>query len=342
MKKRQLIRIEKQTMINILEEVKGASSIAIGGHIRPDGDCVGSCMGMYHFLRKMLPDTVKINVYLDEIPHVFNCIKGVEKIKRPDGTKHSFDVFIALDCNAERLGDSEPAFHAAKKKINIDHHITNSGEGDVNYIVPEASSASELVFDCISACINEQSAPADVMDEDMATALYIGIIHDTGIMQYSNTAPKTLRIVAQLLEYGFDFPKLIDETFYEKTYVQNQVLGRTLLESVLFMDKRCIVGHLDLKTMRFYNITSKDMDGIVNQLRYTKGVDCAVFMYEIEPLRYKVSMRSNGVVDCAKIAAYFGGGGHVRAAGCTLEGTFHDVINNLSGQIELQYKAMDQ
>jgi phosphoesterase RecJ-like protein len=90
--------------------------------------------------------------------------------------------------------------------------------------------------------------------------------------------------------------------------------------------------------MKFYGVTSKDMDGIVNQLRYTKGVDCAVFMYEVEPMRYKVSLRSNGVIDCSVIATYFGGGGHVRAAGFNLEGTFHDVINNLSVQIEKQYK----
>jgi len=316
-------------MIKILEEVKGAESIAIGGHIRPDGDCVGSCMGMYLFLRKALPETVKINVYLEEIPAVFKCLAGVDRIKKPDGTKHRFDVFIALDCNAERLGDSEPAFNAAKKKINIDHHITNKGDGDVNYIVPEASSASELVFDCLDE---------NMLDVDIAKAIYTGIVHDTGVFQYSSVSPKTMRIAAKLLEYKFDFPKLIEETFYEKTYVQNQVLGRTLLESILFMDKRCIVGHLDAYTMKFYGITSKDMDGIVNQLRYTKGVDCAVFMYEIEPMRYKVSMRSNGVVDCSIISAYFGGGGHVRAAGCTLEGTFHDVINNISAQIEKQYK----
>ena len=107
------------------------------------------------------------------------------------------------------------------------------------------------------------------------------------------------------------------------------------------MDGQCIVSGVSLKTMRFYGLKSKDLDGIVNQLRYTKGVDCAVFMYETEPLKYKVSLRSNGVIDCSVIAAYFGGGGHVRAAGCVLEGTFHDAVNNLSKQIEKQYKEND-
>ena len=315
-------------MIDILEEVKSAESIAIAGHIRPDGDCIGACMAMYLYLKKNCPDK-KIYVYLDSFSPVFECLAGVDKIKRPDGLKHAYDVFFVIDCNVERLGD---AFHGSKKRINIDHHITNTGDGDVNYIVPEASSASELVYDCMDE---------SKIDADIAKAIYMGIVHDTGVFQYSNVSPKTLKIAAKLIEYGFDFPKLIEETFYQKTYVQNQIMGRTILESVLFLDKKCIVGHLDQKTMHFYGVTSKDMDGIVNQLRYTKGVDCAVFMYETEPLKYKVSLRSNGVIDCAVIAKYFGGGGHVRAAGCVLDGTFHDAVNNLSKQIEKQYKNND-
>jgi len=322
-------------MFELLKELEGVSSIAIGGHIRPDGDCVGACMAMYHFLMKVKP-SAKINVFIENPSDKFYCIKDVNKIKNPDGTKKNYEVFIALDCNAERLGDARPIFDGAKKRINIDHHISNLGDGDVNYIVPEASSACELVYDCIDTAIATGAVSEDVLDETIATALYIGIIHDTGIMQYSNTSPKTLRIIARLLEFGFDFPKLIDETFYEKTYVQNQIMGRALMESILLMDKRVIVSHLDIQTMKFYGVTPKDMDGIVNQLRYTQGVDCAIFMYELAPMKYKVSMRSNGVVDCASVCSYFAGGGHVRAAGCTIPGTFYDVVNNVTAQIAKQ------
>lgn len=322
-------------MFELLKELEGVKSIAIGGHIRPDGDCVGSCMAMYHFLHKVMPEA-KINVFLDTPSDKFSCIKDVDKIKNPDGTKKNFDAFIALDCNAERLGDARPIFDGAKKRINIDHHISNTGEGDVNYIVPDASSASELVYDCIDTAISTGAVGEDIIDETIATAIYIGIIHDTGIMQYSNTSPKTLRIVAKLLEFGFDFPSMIDETFYEKTYVQNQIMGRALMESILLMDKRVIVSHLDLQTMKFYGVTPKDMEGIVNQLRYTRGVDCAIFMYELEPMKYRVSMRSNGVVDCSIVCSFFAGGGHVRAAGCTIPGTFYDVVNNVTAQIAKQ------
>lgn len=313
-------------MINILEECKSAKTIGIGGHIRPDGDCVGSCMSLYLYLKKELPEA-EIDVFLQKPADIFSCIEGVEKIHTDFVSEKQYDVFFALDCEKARLGDAEKFFDDAKKTVNIDHHISNTGSGDLNYIVPDASSASELVYDLLEK---------DKINEAIAKAIYIGIIHDSGVFQYSNTSPKTLQTAAELIKFGFDFPKLIEETFYQKSYVQNQILGRALLESILFMHGHCVVSSVDKKTMDFYNVDSKDLDGIVNQLRNTKGVDCAVFMYETGVLEYKVSLRSNEKVNVAKVAEYFGGGGHVRAAGCTMKGTFHDVINNLSLHIEEQ------
>lgn len=313
-------------MKKILEEVKDAKSIGISGHIRPDGDCVGSCMGMYMYLKKVMPEGTEIDVILEEPSEIFNCIKDIEELKRYP-RRQAYDVFIALDCDAGRLGDALPGYEKAKKTINIDHHLSNPGSADVCYIVPDASSTCELVYDLIEK---------EDIDVDIAKALYIGIIHDTGVMQYSNTAPKTLRTVADLVEYGFDFPTLIDETFYQKTYVQNQIMGRALTESIVFMDRRCIVTAIDLKTMKFYGVTGKDMDGIVSQLRYTKGVEVAIFMYELDNQKWKVSLRGNKDINLAKVAEYFAGGGHAKAAGCTIAGSFHDVVNNLSARLELE------
>ena len=239
-----------------------------------------------------------------------------------------YDVFIVADSIPERIGFAYPYFESAKKTVNIDHHISNPGGScDAEYIAAETSSASELVYDLI---------PKEDLDEEIAKTIYMGIVHDTGVFQYSNTSPKTLRIAAQLLEYGFDFSKLIDETFYEKTFVQSQILGRTLLESILLMDGQCAVGIVSKKVMDFYHVTSKDFEGIVNQLRIIKGVEVAIFMYEQETLEYKVSLRSCGKVDVSRVAQFFGGGGHVRAAGCYISGTYRDVINNLTAQIVKQ------
>lgn len=314
--------------MDIFEEVKDAATIGISGHIRPDGDCVGSVMGLYLYLKKVCPKA-KVEVMLEKPADVFACIKGMEEIHTDFASDiESFDVFFALDAAKDRLGEAEKYFDGAKKKVNIDHHISNKGCGDVNYIMPKASSTSELIYDLIS--------DKSLLDEEIAKVLYIGIVHDTGVFQYSNTAPSTLKAAAELISYGFDFSRLIDETFYEKTYVQNQILGRALLESILFMNGKCVVSMVDKRTMSFYEAQPHDLEGIVSQLRSTKGVECAIFMYQTDTLEYKVSLRSNGKVDVAKVAAFFGGGGHVRAAGATMQGTFHDIVNNLSDQIAAQ------
>lgn len=319
-------------MINILEECKNAKAIGIGSHLRPDGDCVGACMGLYLYLQKELPEA-EIDVFMEQPAEIFSCIEGVERIRTDFQSQKEYDVFFVLDCEKERTGEAERFFDKAAKTINIDHHVSNKGSADLNYIVPTASSTCELVYDLLDK---------EKMNEAIAKAIYIGMIHDTGIFQYSNTSPKTLQIAAELISYGFDFSKLIEETFYQKTYVQNQILGRALLESILFMDGHCIVSSVDKKTMDFYHVKPTDLDGIVNQLRNTTGVDCAIFMYETASLQYKVSLRSNEKVNVAKVAEYFGGGGYVRAAGCILSGTFHDVINNLSLHIEEQLKQENE
>ena len=169
----------------------------------------------------------------------------------------------------------------------------------------------------------------ELIDRDIAEALYTGIIHDTGVFQYSNTTPETLQAAAFLISFGFNFPKLIEESFYQKTYLQTQIMGRALMESIRFMDGRCIVSMVDRKTMDFYNAVPGDLDGIVNQLRNIKGIDCAIFMYETGVLEYKVSMRSDEYVDVAKVASFFGGGGHAQAAGCTIHAPLHEALDQV-------------
>lgn len=148
-----------------------------------------------------------------------------------------------------------------------------------------------------------------------------------------------MEIAGKLIEKGLDCAKIIDDTFYRKTYIQNQILGRALLESFLFMDGRCIFSGLRKKDLEFYGADTNDLDGIIDQLRVTEGVECAIFIYETSIHEYKISMRSNAIVDVSRVAEYFGGGGHIRAAGCTMSGTIYDVLNNLSKHIEMQLDA---
>ena len=315
--------------MNLKEICAGAKRIGVSAHIRPDGDAIGSSMALYLYLKKVFPEA-EVKLFLEQTP---DCFKHLHYLDEADSTytyEETFDVFFALDTVKDRLGEAERFFDSAKKKVNIDHHISNAnGCGDENLICPNASSTAEVLFGLFEE---------DELDADIAAALYTGIIHDCGVFRYSNTSPETMRIAAVLISYDFPFAKIIEESFYQKTYLQTQIMGRALMESIRFMDGRCIVSCVTKKMMDFYHVGPADLDGIVNQLQSIKGVDCAIFMYQTGTLTYKVSLRSNECVDVAKVVTYFGGGGHVRAAGCTMEGTMHDVINNLSKQIEKQLK----
>ena len=310
--------------------IGSAKTIGITSHVRPDGDAIGASLGMYLYIKKNYPD-IRVDVFLEKVLPELTFLKGSDEVITDFSTDvEKYDLFIVVDCSKDRTGDAEKLFDNAKKTINIDHHVSNKGTGDECYIVPDASSACELVYDTLD---NSK------IDMEIAKALYTGMVTDTGVFKYNNTSPKTLTVAAELISYGFDFGSLIDRVFYEKTYLQNQILGRALLESILLMDGRCIVSVVSRQSMDFYGAESNDLDGIVNQLLLTEGVDCAIFMYELAPLEYKVSLRSNGAVDVSQVAQMFGGGGHVRASGCIVNGTQHDVINNLTKYIHKQLEG---
>lgn len=312
--------------MNILQECKDAKRIGISGHIRPDGDCVGACLALYLYLCKVLPQA-QVKVILEQPADIFAEIKGFSMIDSSFAAQEPFDVYFVLDCAADRLGGAQEYFEQAKKKINIDHHVSNPGCGDINYVMPKVGSTCELIYDLIDR---------DYLDRDIAMAIYMGMIQDTGVFQYSNTTPDTLKKAADLISYGFDFPRLIEETFYQKTYLQSQIMGQVLLESTRLYEGRCIWGAVTAKMRDEYGSTPKDYDGIVNQLRNIKGVDCAIFMYETENGEFKVSLRSNEQVDVAKVVSNFGGGGHVRAAGCTIKGTVQECVDKLMAHISEQ------
>jgi len=313
------------------EMLAQAETVAIGGHVRPDGDCIGSCIGLYRYIRDNYNEK-EVKVYLEDIPEAFTFLEGTEDICRQAPEGKVYDLFICLDCgDEERLGFSAPLFRQAKQTLCIDHHISNESFAQRNYVVPDASSTSELVYSLVDA---------DKIGKAAAEALYLGIAHDTGVFQYSCTAPSTFLAAAELLKKGIDAPNLIRDTFYVKSFVQNQILGRALMESILFLNGQCIVSYIRKSTLEFYGVEPKELDGIVNHLRNTRGVKAAIFMYELEPELYKVSLRSDETVDVSVIAQAFGGGGHKRAAGVTMSGTFYNIINRLSEKIDNQLRNL--
>lgn len=307
----------------------GVKTVAIAGHVRPDGDCVGSCMATYNYIKNNYPE-IDVTVYLEPIPNIFKFLAGADKIVNSCEEDNVYDLFIALDCgDTARLGAAEKYFKAAKKTICVDHHISNESFADENYIFPHASSTSELIFELIGE---------EKITREIAECIYVGMVHDTGVFQYSCTSAKTMEIAGKLMETGIDFTKIVDDTFYTKTFEQNQILGKALLVSKLYLDGKVIASVITAEDMKEFHVLPKHLDGIVSQLRVTKGVEVAVFLYQNEEGDFKVSTRSNGQVDVADIAVKFGGGGHSKAAGFNMEGKPEDIIHTVVAEIEKQLK----
>lgn len=314
-------------MTNLDVFLKEAGTVAIAGHIKPDGDCVGSCLATYNYIRIYYPQ-IKADLYLEPIPNVFKFLTGAGEIISEYPQDKAYDLFIAQDCGDEgRLGEAVKYFSTAKRTVCIDHHISNQSFAMENYIFPEASSTSELIFELI---------PRERLTKEIAECIYTGIIHDTGVFRYSCTSPKTMEAAGVLISLGIDFPKIVSETFFAKTYIQTQVMGLALLKSRLHLGGKCISSFLTLEEMQRYEALPKHLEGIVSQLCVTKDVEAAVFLYETEPGKYKASTRSVNYVDVSQIAVKFGGGGHIRAAGFSMEGEPERIVEQIVSEVAAQ------
>ncbi|MCD8248921.1 MAG: DHH family phosphoesterase, partial [Lachnospiraceae bacterium] len=215
------------------EELSGIKSLGIAGHVRPDGDSIGACVGLWAYVKDNFPQVETVEMWLEKPDPKFLMLEGCEEIRQPDSQERVYDLFIAVDCAArDRLGAALPFFAAAKRTLCIDHHVSNPGYADESEIDGDASSTCELL--CRLMDMEKISARA-------AAALYLGIAHDTGVFQYSCTSPTTMRVAADLMEKGISGSDIVTETYFKKTYSQNQILGKALLESMRIMDGRCVV-----------------------------------------------------------------------------------------------------
>ncbi len=316
-------------MTRLEELVSRADTVAILGHTNPDGDCVGSCLAAYNYIREQDPGK-DVTVYLEKCPAKLSYLKNFDRILHEAPAGLSVDLCICLDCSArDMLKGFGPVFEKAGYSICLDHHVTNPGYARENLIDANASSACEVLY----GQLDEER-----ISRDVAECLYTGIITDSGVFKYDNTSPRTMEIAGRLMARGIEFGRIIDEAFYHKSYLQTQILGRALLESISFLDGKAVFSVVRKKDMEFYGVEKSDLDGIVEQLRLIDGVETSIFLSESGTGEFKVSMRSKNYVDVSRIAAYFGGGGHKKAAGCTMHGSVHDVINNLSEHIERQIR----
>lgn len=316
-------------MSQLLHAIEEAQTIGISGHRRPDGDCVGACLGLYNYIKDVYPEK-DVTVYLESIKEEYKFLRYSDTVNHSFTDQKELDLFVVLDCaDINRLGDYGVYLKKAKKVFCVDHHISNPGFGDFCIVESEASSTCEILF---------EQFDYDKISKSCAEAIYMGIVHDTGVFKHTNTTRKTMHIAGDLIAKGLNTSHIIDDTFYRKSYAQNQILGRALIESIQLLDGKILFSIITKNMLQFYGVSGADLDGIIDQLRMTEGVECAILIYEIGLHKYKVSLRSNDYVNVSQIASGFGGGGHIRAAGCTMMGLPRDVINNLTLPIAKQMK----
>jgi len=293
-----------------------AGGIAIFPHISADGDAIGSSLALGLALKNA---GKKIAIYIEEsIPTVFKFLPGIELADFYNEDSDTMDLNIALDTgDVGRLASRAEAFFKAPCTINIDHHVTNTKFGHLNFVDALSASTGEIVYSLIKQMKLK-------IDTDIATCLYTAIATDTGGFQYQNTTAETHRIAAELLETGINVGELSQRIFDNTTYEKLKVTQKAIELLELLENSRFAVVALSLEDIRSTGAKDEDCDGIVNIGRSIEGVEVSALIKEKENNEIRVNLRSKSYVDVSEVAAIYGGGGHKRAAGCTINGSLED------------------
>ncbi len=293
----------------VAEAIKNLRSVIISTHISPEGDAIGSELGLALSMMKMGKKVSILNA--DPVPEFLRFLPGTELIKTGTEIPGQYDALVVVDCEPERTGlklKDAPGL----KIINIDHHVTNPKTASVFWINPEAAAAGEMVYDLLLF----MNAP---IDKAIATNLYTCIFTDTGSFRYTNTDADALAKSAKLLSYGVDTWKVAENVYETKSFGRMKLLGLVLADMEISLDG--LVAWVTVKE-EFYRTTgtkAEDTDGFINYPRAVKDVEVAVLFREAGPNRVKISFRSKGRVNVSTLAESFGGGGHPNASGVIME-----------------------
>ena len=299
---------------------------AVLSHVRPDGDALGSQLALALSLQQL---GKKVRVWNEDgMLEKYSFLPRGDLLTKPPHTAEDVDAAIALDTAIQnRLGTAFTAVRSAKIWINIDHHLSNPGYGDLVHVDPTAPATGQIIFDLIKS----QDFP---FDREIAENLYAAISTDTGSFQYPKTSARTFEVAAELVCTGIDVGQL-SQQLYENYPRRRVELLRELLRTMRFeRDGRVASFSLGLQTAAHLQILPEDNEGLIDHLRAIRGVIVAVFFEELADGKVRVSMRSKSdAVDVCAICQKFGGGGHTLAAGARVRGTLAEVERNVLEEI---------
>lgn len=315
------------TLDEILKEIKIANDIVILTHNNPDGDAIGSSLAVYTALKNVGKN---VEIIIPELPRIFNFLPNAEDIKK-EGSKEIYDLAISLDCATLKLLNGwSNYFEDAKFRVVVDHHSTNAMYGDLNYVDLSAPACSQVLYSLFNY-YNVEITP------EIGTCLMTGIITDTGGFQYSGVSRETFEIAADLLDSGVNISRIYKKVFSTHTK-GNFALRKIALDRMeLVEDGKVSFTYITREDEENVNAETGDYEGIVDEGRNIEGVEVAIFLHEVKD-GFKVSTRANEYVNVSDVCLMFGGGGHPRAAGATMQGTPEQIKEKLIKEIRLQLK----
>ena len=293
------------------ELVRDAAQVALACHVSPDGDALGSMLGLFHVLRAAnynvvasFPSPFVVAPHYRELP-------GLDLLSKPEDFPAEPDVMVTFDCGSlARLGDLEPAAKAARELVVIDHHISNDRYGTVNVIEPQAAASGWVV----QRLVDSLGLP---LCRDAAVCLYAAIVCDTGRFQYDTTTPAVFDLASRLTQFDVHVARLSRTLFEEHRFAYLQLLAEALTNAELVREQRFVWTAVTQDMLRRHQVTVDEVEGLIDILRRTEEAEVTCVLKEEPDGTVRVSLRSLGDTDVCRIAAAYGGGGHQYAAGFT-------------------------
>jgi bifunctional oligoribonuclease and PAP phosphatase NrnA len=309
--------------------IRDAADVALACHVSPDGDALGSMLGLFHMLRNLPTHCVaSFPTPFVVAPH-YRKLPGLDRLTPPHEFPHEPDVMVTFDCGSlARLGDLEQPAKAAHELIVIDHHISNDRYGSINVIDPDAAASGTLV----RRLIDELRLP---LNRDAAVCLYTALVCDTGRFQYDSTTPEVFDMARELVEYGVPVPDVSRTLFEEHRFAYMQLLGEVLESAHLVPERRFVWTAVTQHLLEKHQVTMEEVEGLIDILRRTREANVSCVVKEEGDGTVRVSLRSLGEIDVCRIAQSEGGGGHRFAAGFTSDDDIDEVVGRIQRKLPL-------
>jgi phosphoesterase RecJ-like protein len=316
-----------EALVRAAGAIAGGSSVALACHVNPDGDALGSLLGLFHVLRADGRDVVASFPKPFQVAPHYRELPGLDLLTHPADFPLEPDVMVTFDCGSlGRLGDLEPAAKSARELVVVDHHVSNTRYGTINVIDPSAAASGVLV----RRLVQMLGLP---LTTDAAVALYAALVCDTGRFQYETTTPSVFELACELVTFDVPVSKLSRQLFEEHRFAYLKLLGEALANAELDVDRRFVWTAVTQDMLTRHDVTLEEVEGLIDIVRRTTEAEVTCVLKEEADGSVRVSLRSLGDVDVRLIAAANGGGGHRFAAGFESTLEIPAVVANIRGAL---------